>query len=384
MTGFRFLRFRGIELRAHWSLAIIIALVASSIALGEVPREYPRWSDLAGWSTGFGVAFGLVASIALHELAHSLVAQYVGVRVPQVTLFAFGGIAQLGERPARAAHEFAITIAGPLMSFALGVACWAASSWVDITERATASSVLALTGMALAQINIALAVFNCLPGAPLDGGRLLHSVVWRVTGDEARATVIATRSGQLIGTALATLGLLMVLGQDIPWFGTGAGGVWLVLIGWFITSLARAERLSSVIERISSTAPISRITRVLPVAPADTPLDEFADGALLPHGAHALPVVDGDRVVGIASLRDALQVEEPLRAGVPVRSVMTPWDELHTIDADATLADALRAFSEHDVRQLPVVEGERVIGFAHRDDLHSWLQLHAGGASNAR
>lgn len=378
MRAIRIISVRGIELRAHWSLGIIVALVMTSIALGEVPSEYPRWSEVAAWSAGFGVALGLVASIALHELAHSLVAQHVGVRVPQVTLFVFGGIAQLSERPRRASHEFAITAAGPLTSFALGIALLGAASIAAIEPRATVASVAALVALVLGQVNIALAVFNCLPGAPLDGGRILHSIVWLVTGSEARATKLASWSGQAIGTGLATLGFLMVLGRNVPWFGSGAGGLWLILIGWFIAGLARAERVSTTIDQVASLAPITRITRTLPAAQADTPLDEFADGVLLPRGAHALPVVENDdHVIGIASIHDALTVDEAQRSGVPVRSVMTPWEQVHTIDAESSIGDALRAFSEHDVHQLPVLDDGRIIGFVHRDDALSWLQLHA-------
>ena len=378
MRGFRLLRMRGIDLRVHWSLAIIVVLVMSSIAVGQVPTDYPRWGQLAAWSTGFGVAFGLIASIALHEFSHALVALRVGVPVPQVTLFAFGGIAQLGDRPRRATHEFAITIAGLLMSLVLGVVLLLASSGATIGQTASAGSVVALVARTLGEINVVLAVFNCLPGAPLDGGRLLHSVVWRITGSEARATEIASRSGQLLGTALATVGLLMLFGFTVPFFGSGAGGVWLMLIGWFIAGVARAERVDAGISSIAGAVPIGRITRPLTGARADTPLDEFADEVLLPRGAHALPVIDDGRYVGIASLRDALKVAEPLRAGVTVSSVMTPWEQVHTLDAGASIGDAVRAFAAHEVHQLPVVDDDgRVVGFVHRDDMLGWLQLHA-------
>jgi Zn-dependent protease len=370
------MRVRGIVVEAHWSLLGIVLLVILSISQQE--------PHLAGGVSGGGPALvvglitgiGLVLSIALHELAHALVAQRVGIEVPRITLFLLGGVARIASRPLRAGHEFAITAAGPLTSLVLGVALVVAGVLAGSSTPTSPVEVVARGALVLGEVNIGLAIFNCLPGTPLDGGRMLHSLVWRATGSEYRATVWASRGGRLIGFAFVAVGVAMVLGLDVPGFGSGVGGLWLVLIGWFVGGVAAAELRSFRLDVAAGDSVIGELVHPAPVVAPDTSLEEFAGASLRSEHTHAAIVRNGGQPLGIATLHDALRIPANERASTAVGAAMTPWSRVQVIDRDATIADAAAAFAAYRVHQLPVMERERIVGFVVREDVEAWLQLH--------
>jgi Zn-dependent protease/CBS domain-containing protein len=225
-------RLAGIPLGAHWSVLVIMALLVQGLATGVLPAAAPGWSRAAYWATGVAAALLFLGSLMAHEMAHALVARHYRIRVSRVTLWLLGGVAELEDEAPHARADLFVAAAGPLTSVVAGLVFGAAAFGAD----ALAAPVVLVAGLGwLAAINVVLAIFNLLPGAPLDGGRILRAIVWRIRGDRYRAGVVASRAGVGLGGLLAFGGLLevFVLRQ--------AGGLWLAVVGWFLASAATME-----------------------------------------------------------------------------------------------------------------------------------------------
>jgi Zn-dependent protease len=247
--GFTLGRVAGIEVYLHSSLPIVFALVTFSIATGLLPAWHPDWSVAMNWIFALVAAVLLIASVAIHELSHAWVGRAGGIPVWRVTLFVFGGMAHLEAEPRNWRVELWTALAGPAASLAIGVAFLALGAAVGASETLDArpGHLLAAIGptatllLWLGQINVVLALFNMLPGFPLDGGRVLRALIWRSSGDMLAATRFAARSGQALSWMLIAVGLAMIFGPRLPFIGGGpAGGTWLALMGWFLNAAALA------------------------------------------------------------------------------------------------------------------------------------------------
>ena len=232
-------RIAGIEIGVHYSWLLAFALVAGTLAAGFFPAVYPGWSTPAYWITGIVAALLLFISVLVHELSHSFVARGRGLPVQGITLFIFGGVSNLRGEAQRAWDEFAIAIVGPLTSAVLAGIFWGLTFLI-----ADQSSPLAATLSYLAIINALLAAFNLLPGFPLDGGRVLRSVLWGGTGSLVKATNISAMVGRVLGWGLIRWGVFRILQGDL------LGGLWTAFIGWFLSSIADASRKEVVAQEI--------------------------------------------------------------------------------------------------------------------------------------
>lgn len=238
----------GFRMQVHWSWLIIFALITWNLtALFQGAR--PGWSTAAAVAVAAGASLALFLSVLLHELSHAAVARARGLEVRDITLFLFGGVASIERDSPDARTEFLVAVVGPITSFAIGIVALAGSGaltgGVDVAsvEAARELDVLQLALLWVGQVNIVLALFNLVPGFPLDGGRILRSILWGATRSRQRATRWAAAAGQLVGGGLVLAGIAMALGYDVPFFGSGTfGGVWLVLIGMFLFGAASAER----------------------------------------------------------------------------------------------------------------------------------------------
>lgn len=247
MGGIRIARIAGIEVRVHPSWIVIFALVTMSLATAVFPMWHPSWGPATRWSVA-GVAAALFfGSVLVHEFAHSLVGRWQGIDVSSITLFLFGGVSNLSDEPESARSELLMTIVGPLASLVIGMSATsiafelgAPSAPADFERAMEHAGVAATTLYWLGSINVLLAIFNMLPAYPLDGGRVVHSALWAWLHDRLRATEIASTIGRGFGVGLVAIGMLMIVGFQVPVFGTGAvGGIWLVLIGMFLSQAAR-------------------------------------------------------------------------------------------------------------------------------------------------
>ncbi len=383
--GINLMKLFGVQVRLDWSLLIIFALVVFNFGAGVLPKWHPDWGPLGTWSLAVTAAVVFFASLLAHEMSHALVARRVGIQVKRITLFLFGGMAHMESQPPTPRSEFLMAVVGPLMSIALGVlgTLWgvalAGVGLNDLTDSASLLAVLRASGPAatlllwLGPINLALGVFNLVPGFPLDGGRVLRAILWGVTGDLTRATRWATGAGQAVAWGLMGLGVMNFFGGSL------GQGLWLVLIGWFLNNAARSSYqqllIKQSLEEVRVTSVMNtRLDRVLP----GLSIEELVREHLMPSDQRAFPVEEAGTLVGLVTFDDLRRVPQADWIRTPVSAVMTPARMLTTLPPDALADQALDALAKREVEQIPVLEGEHLLGLVRRQDLVRWLSLHQG------
>jgi len=355
-------RILGIEIALDYSWFVIFALLTWTLAENYYPAEFKSWSPALYWLTGAATAIVFFASVLLHELGHSVVALRYGIPVRSITLFMFGGIAQIAAEPPGAVAEFFIAIAGPLVSLALGVFFHFVQPLVSGAEP--------LLGLAkyLAYINFALALFNLIPGYPLDGGRVFRAIVWAITGNMDRSTLIAANVGRLFAFLLIFAGTWQMFHGDL------GGGLWIALIGWFLDGAATVQ-----IQQVALRGPLTghRVSQAMStryaVVPEDLMLQGLVDEGILAGGQRSFVVNQGDRSVGLITLHQIKDVPRADWATTRAGEVMLPVAKLECIDPDAELLSALQKMDRDGVNQLPVVQAQHVVGLLSREDVVTYL-----------
>jgi Zn-dependent protease len=336
----------------------------------------PGMSRVSYWLVGGAAALGLIGSLLGHELAHALVAKRAGLPVRRITLWLLGGVSELGDQPADSSVELRVALAGPAVSLGLGILLAAASG----AGAAVGAAPLALAALTwLATMNVLVGVFNLLPGSPLDGGRVLHGLLWRHSGDRDRATAVATRAGRVLGALLAGFGVLLLLGGRLD-------GVWLMLVGWYLAGSAAVEQVAALhrgrIEGI-------RVADIMS-APATTAsgwwtVQAFIDGVVNSRTRHGcFPVADFDgRLLGIVSLADLIRCPAADRPHTPVRRMArTLLDEL-VVTPETTLEHLGEVHWPPTVELAVVVSDGAIVGVVSRSDVTRAVERAAlGGGSS--
>jgi Zn-dependent protease/CBS domain-containing protein len=371
----------GVPLGLHYTWVAIAVLIALSLA-GRFQLEHPTWSTGLVWTVALVTGALFFTGLVLHELAHAVAAKASGLPVRSITLFALGGLAHIQKQPPTPKAEFTMAIAGPLTSVALGAACLAVAlglGWAPGREPDTpVRAVLVWLGY----INVVLAVFNMVPGYPLDGGRVLRAAAWAVTGDRNRATKIAARGGQVVALLLIGYGLFTLLG------GAGFGGLWLAFIGWFLLVSAHQAYAESELDAQL------RDVRVGDIMSADcralderTTVREFIEEYLFKTGRRCFIVEHDGTVAGLVTPSDVRGVAPERWQTLFLRDVMRPLPTIRTIGADAPVTQALEAMSDEDLNQLPVVSDGTVMGTISRSDVLRLLrtrnELHLAATGHA-
>jgi Zn-dependent protease/CBS domain-containing protein len=389
MGGMSIGTYFGFRLRVHWSWLVIFTLFTVNLTAAFATLR-PEWAGWFALVLATAAVLALFVSVLLHELAHAVVARSRGVPVRDVTLFLFGGAAQLEDEPTDPKTEFLFTIAGPIASLLIGIASLAAVvAWAPGIDWTSADAILQvgpaqLVLLWLGQVNLVLAAFNLVPGFPLDGGRILRSAVWAITGDRRRATLWATTSGRIVAFALIGTGIAMVIGYEVPVFGASiVGGIWLIVIGIFLNGAAIASYRQELVSDAFSDVRVAQVmARELPdVAPSAT-VDQLVHDRIMGSDSRCFLVRDDGAVDGLAGLvciDDVRTVPRDRWTSTRVRDVMTPREQLVTVGPDTPAADALQQLARNDVDQLPVLQGDQVAGLVRRSDLMRWLQLQQGG-----
>lgn len=348
---------RGIELRINWSVAVIMWLVAWSLAAEALPALVEGRTDGEYWTAGIVTTVAFFAGLVAHELGHSLVALRRGVEVRSITLWLFGGVAELGSSPRRADDAFRIAIAGPLVSLALGAAGLAAS-W---PAPGLAGAALLWFG----SMNLVLALFNLLPAFPLDGGRVYQAWLWGRGRGELEATTRAAGLGHVIGGVLVALGLVEAL------LGGLVGGIWLMAIGWFLREASLAEAAHARVEGPLRSLTVAEVMTPAPLTVrAATPLEEFVAGVFFGGRHAAYPVVDDAGaprgLLTVATMRVIPRDEWPQRT---VGSVATPLAEVVVVTSHDALGALMGALAGRgDGRALVIDEG-RLVGIVAPSDI---------------
>jgi len=358
---------RGITIGVHWSWLVVFALLTYSLAVGVYPPMYPSWTTGAYWVVGAVASLFLFASVVAHELGHSFVALSKGMPVRSITLFIFGGVATITKEPERAGDEFQIAVAGPAVS--LTVAIVSLALWFVLSA---VSNYLGSIFIYLTAANLLLVAFNLIPGYPLDGGRVFRSIAWRVTGSAERATRIAGTVGVGVGLLLILGGVVLVLRVDI------ISGIWLAAIGWFLESAARQSTQQVQLEQILAGVQVGTLMDPQPVAvPPDLRLADLVETYVLGRNLRSLPVVSGDRLVGLVTLTDVQRVPRDRWEVRTAGNAMTPLDRLVTATPRSPLQPVLQAMAERDIHQVPVIEDGRLVGVLTRNQVIQYLQLRS-------
>jgi Zn-dependent protease/predicted transcriptional regulator len=356
--GVTLFRIRGIPVRAHPSWLLILALLTWNLAVGYFPQVLPDLPVGALWIKGLVAALLLFASVFLHELAHSLVALRYGIPVSSITLHIFGGVSQMEREPDRAGSEFTIAIVGPLTSFAIAAVLAVANRALDPGPGTRA------TMQYLAFVNVLLGAFNLIPGFPLDGGRVLRSILWRVKGDGAWATRVAARTGSVFALLLIGLGILRAATGEL------IGGLWFVLIGLFLRQAAESSYQQLVVRRgLSPYAVRDVMTRSVMTVPADATAADLADHFFWTHHVSSFPVVEGNRVVGIVGLDQIKALPAEARAATRARDFMHPLSETLAVAPGDSLWSALEKLTRNGVGRVVVLEGDRLAGYLSVKDV---------------
>ena len=358
----------GIRVGVHWSVLVIVLLLVVGLSSGQFPLLYPGYSGLAYIVAGLIAAAAFFVSLLAHELAHGIVARSHGVEVEGVTLWMLGGVAKLlGESP-DANADLKIAGVGPLVSFVLGVGFGA------LTLLGAAIGVdrlmLGVIGW-LALINVVLALFNLIPAAPLDGGRVLRSILWRRHGDRYRAATTAARAGRTFGFLLVALGLASVI--VVP----GIGGLWLVLIGWFISTAASGEEQHARVQDSLQDIRVSQVMTPDPwTVPAGISVAQFLDDHLFRARCSTFPMVDADRgLLGLVTLNRVKPVTADRRASVSIDEIACPPDDVAQVASSDRLVDALAAMTRSADGRVVVVDHGRVVGIVSPADISRTLEL---------
>jgi len=375
-SAFNLGRIFGIQFRLHYTWFIIFLLVTFSLSWQYFPFAYPDQGQLLYWVLGIVTSLLFFASVVAHELAHSLVSRINGIPVKSITLFIFGGVAQITREAARPGDELKMAAAGPLCSLVIG-GLFGLIWWLT---DGIVTPVAEIAGW-LAVINIALAVFNLIPGFPLDGGRVFRSLLWRFTGNYKRSTQIAVRVGQGVGYTFIGLGIavaLLSLFGRAPFGLTLFSGLWLAFIGWFLENAASSSyRQVQWRDALYGFSASQVMTSVYPTVPPNITVRELVQGYILTGGHHVFMVADEGRLVGILTLDNIKSVSQPSWEVTQVREIMTPADKLKVAYPDQDALSILGQMEADDINQMPVVSGGRVIGLITRDNLIRFLHVRS-------
>ena len=351
-------RIFGVRIGLHPSWFVIALIVTYSMAVGELPADYPGWGDALYWVVGAVISLLFFASVLAHELSHALVARRFGLRVRDITLFIFGGAASLEGDAERPRDEALIAVAGPLTSLAIGAALWGINVAIGQPQAA------AIIGW-LGFINLTLGLFNLIPGFPMDGGRILRAILWKIRGDRLAATRNAAAVGRGFGYLLIAAGVFVLFGGRQPF-----AGVWLALIGWFLSNAAEATVAQMSVEHSLRGIRVREVMESDP--PSISPNETVADlvNERLIRGEHRSFLVrhaDGG-LAGIVTLSDVRRMPRENWEAGRVTDIMTRYADLATIGPDGEVEAALKLLQEREVNQLPVVEdaGRTVVGLLTR------------------
>jgi Zn-dependent protease len=368
MKPIRIGRIAGIEVLVHWSWFGIFLLLTFYLATGFFEDVYEDWSATQSWIVAIIATLLFFGSILLHELSHSLVAVRQGLPVKNITLFIFGGVSALEKEPTSAGQEFLVAIVGPLTSFVLGF-MFGAVAGVGYALDEQTSPPFAIAEY-LAIINVAVGIFNLLPGFPLDGGRVLRAAFWARSHNLLNATRWASNAGRFISFALMVLGVVSIL------LGNWTGGAWFIVIGWFLRN-ASEQSYQQVVMRTSLEGTKVRdvVNRNFASAPPDIFLDQLVSEFMFGRSQRCVPIVVEGNLLGLVSMSDLPRFPREQWQEISAYRAMTPRERLHVLNPEDDLGQALAVMATHDVHQLPVIDEYEFIGFVTRADVLGLIEI---------
>lgn len=377
-TNIKVGRIWGIPLQLSWTWFLIFALVTWSLAVAYFPDEYPTLSPVVHLLLGVVTSILFFTSVMLHELGHAYAALRSGTGVRSITLFIFGGVAQLEDEPRTAGAALRVALAGPLVSLVLGI--FFAGLWLldqNIPWLAAPSAYLA-------RLNFLLAAFNMIPGYPLDGGRVLQAVVWYLSGDSRRATRLAAMVGQLVAFGFIGVGVGVALNTNL------FNGLWLAFIGWFLQNAAGAAATSTEVEHALEALAVNQVMRAdWPEVPGRLPLSRLVEDHMLRgspryffvrrdgYGYEGGNGHNGSQPHGMLTATDVMRIPQTSWGRTSSEQVMVGWERLVTVSPEMNLLEAMRIMDRGNVAQVPVVAEGRLVGILSREGVMHALKVQA-------
>ena len=362
-------RIAGIKVGINASVFLILAILVGGLATGQLPAAFPGHSVAAYVIAAIVAALLFMASLLAHELAHSLVARRNGIEVDSIVLWLLGGVAQLRGEPRTPGADFRIAIVGPLTSLGLAIGFGLAAG--GVAQLGTAGLPFGVLAY-LAATNAMLAIFNLIPAAPLDGGRVLRAALWRWRGNRQRAAVNAARTGRFFGFALIALGVLQVV------TGSGLNGIWLALIGWFVVSAATAEEQQAKLGGLLAGVTVGQVMTPGPIVlDGNLTVADFVAQVALTQPFSTYPIVDPDgRLTGLVTLNRVRAVPLELRATTRLREIACAPAEVPVARPEDRLGDLLERMQGcSDGRAVVIDNAGRVVGVVSPSDVARALEL---------
>ena len=361
-------RIFGISIDLDYSWFLVIGLLTWILAFSYYPVEFKHAGAVEYWLLGAVTAMMLFVSVLLHELGHSVVAKRFGIPVPRITLFIFGGVSEIAAEPPEPQVDFWIAAAGPIVSFLLALIFW------ELRPVLSNSGPLFALAKYLAILNLVLGAFNMVPGFPLDGGRVLRSILWAITRNFRRSNVIATVTGRFFGFCFIGVGVWEVFaGKNI------FNGLWIAFIGWFLESAAASQDQMHVIKDLLGGHQVSEVmSRDFPQISGNVTLQEIVDQHVLTQGQRCFVVGEGDESAGLVTLSTIKEVPRSAWPKTTASKVMIPLKKLASIQPAAELWTAFEKMGRNGVNQLPVLSNDAshgVVGMLSREDLVNYLHV---------
>jgi Zn-dependent protease/CBS domain-containing protein len=360
-------RLFGVSLRLHYSWFLIFALVTWALSASYFPATQPTWSSGTRIAAGVLTSLLFFGSVLAHELTHSIVAIREGIPVQSITLFVFGGVSQIAGEPKQAKDEFRMALAGPLSSLLISALFWAIWLW----WRGTNNFVTAIAFW-LGWINASLAVFNLIPGFPLDGGRVLRSILWWRSQNLRNATRIASNIGRGAGYLFIFAGIWLVFSGN--WF----DGIWLALIGWFLESAAVGSYRQLLLEDMLKGHVASEVMSQDCIAvPPDITIERLVNDNILASGRRCFLVTSNGHVEGLITIHNIKAVPRDLWSTKPVREAMTPLQSLKSVQPNEDLNTVLKTLVQNDINQVPVISNNDIVGMVSRDNIVNFISARS-------
>jgi len=364
---FNFLTVAGIKIGIDFSWFLIAILLAWSLSAGYFPHYYHELSPGTYWAMGIAGMLGLFVCIVLHELGHAMVAKHYKLPISQITLFIFGGVAEIKKEPQTPKVEFLMAIAGPIVSIVLSGALYLLTI---IGQHAHwPIPVTAVTGY-LALINMVLAIFNLIPAFPLDGGRIFRSILWWIKKDSAWATKVASRVGAGFGMILIFLGIFALI------TGNFISGVWFVILGLFLQRAAAMSRSQYFISHELRGEKVQKFMTKDPISVSpDTSIKKFVDQYVYESYHHLYPVAEKGTLIGYISLREVKLLPSENWGKILVKEAMVPSSEFKTVSPETSALQALEVLNQTDMPILIVVKGKQLVGILTAQDLFKLISI---------
>jgi len=368
----------GIPIRVHASWFLIFLLVTWTLATGYLPEELPGLSPTRYWAMGAVAALLLFLSVLLHELGHSYVALRYCIPIERITLFIFGGVAHMRKEAPTPRAEFLIAVAGPIVSFVLGMACFGLAALAESIQSPTDIQGVVMLGALLGMVNLQLGLFNLIPGFPLDGGRVLRAGLWAWGKDFYRATKQAAVVGLGFGLLLGVLGLAVLVGALMGKLDSSmaSNGSWVVFIGMFLFAAALASRRQAAFRQTLAMVRVRDLmVRTVASIPAQCSLDEAVTQYFQPYGYGSFPVVDGGQLAGLITVAEIQTVPSAMWAWRQVGQVMRPLSPSLIVGPDVSVIQAMECMAQDGWDQLVVMQDGQIVGLVTQSAIANYIQL---------